>query len=179
MGMRAHLWTINGLSTETGVDRRAIAKQLAGIKPDGKAGRQHAWLLKTYFAAAGSVSSYESERTRYMKVRADALEREAKVRTGELAPLATFKQHFDAMLLLARSRFLALPNRYGGHIYGKTGDRTGELVETLRGMVHKNLYDMARITRSEYAVLLGQVHRQAGATAKKPEADDEEDEVRS
>lgn len=47
MAMRPALFTISGLATELGIDRRTVAQRLAGVAPDGKSGRHDAWRLQT------------------------------------------------------------------------------------------------------------------------------------
>jgi hypothetical protein len=48
MAMLPKLHTLNALSTETGHDRRAIAKILAGTPPDGRFGKHPAWRMQTF-----------------------------------------------------------------------------------------------------------------------------------
>jgi hypothetical protein len=109
MAMLPRLWTINGLAVETGEDRRNVAKRLGGVPPDGKSGREDAWLLRTYLAALADLSSYEAERTRYMKLRADALAREAAVRAGELVPIGPLSEARGLQFKAVRDFLLRLP----------------------------------------------------------------------
>ncbi len=159
MGMRPTLWTVNGLSTETGVDRRAVAKQLAGIEPDGKARGEDAWLLKTYLAAAGNLTSYEAERTRYMRLRADALQEERTVRRGELVPMPVFKRYFDSLAYAVRGRIWALPSKFGSRIHGRVGDQTKALVVELQGLVRGILTEISEMSELKYFALADEVKR--------------------
>src|SRR3954469_17277311 len=47
MAMTRTLWSINGLSTELGRDRRTIAKALSSVHPDGQLAGERAWFLST------------------------------------------------------------------------------------------------------------------------------------
>ena len=51
MAMQAKLWTVNGLATELGRDRRTIAKALDGVPPDGAVGKGRGWYLTTAIRA--------------------------------------------------------------------------------------------------------------------------------
>jgi len=52
MAMLPQLYTINGIATETDRDRRAVAKMLADVPPDGQVGKSPAWRLRTFLSAA-------------------------------------------------------------------------------------------------------------------------------
>ena len=62
MSMTPTLFSLNGLATELGKDRRTMGKVLAGVKPDGTIKGHSAWRLQTVLAAlgkhAGSVSTF-------------------------------------------------------------------------------------------------------------------------
>ena len=52
--MTKTLWSINGLATELGVDRRTVAKSLADVPPDGTtAGSHKGWFLPTALRVLG------------------------------------------------------------------------------------------------------------------------------
>ena len=51
MGILPQLFTLSGLSTELGHDRRYIARRLAGVPADGRLGRSPAWFLRNAIAA--------------------------------------------------------------------------------------------------------------------------------
>jgi hypothetical protein len=53
MAMIARLLTLNGLSVETGIDRRMVATRLHGTKPDGRISGRDAWYLRTFIDAGG------------------------------------------------------------------------------------------------------------------------------
>jgi hypothetical protein len=53
MAMIARLLTLNGLSVETGVDRRMVATRLRGTKPDGRISGRDAWYLRTFIDCGG------------------------------------------------------------------------------------------------------------------------------
>jgi hypothetical protein len=54
--MRPRLHTIESLSVETGRDRRAVAKALREVPPDGKVGPRDGWLLTTALKALANRS---------------------------------------------------------------------------------------------------------------------------
>src|SRR5215213_9800655 len=47
MSMRPRLWSLNGLATELGRDRRTMGKILATTPPDGRLNGHAAWFLTT------------------------------------------------------------------------------------------------------------------------------------
>jgi hypothetical protein len=51
MAMRPQLWTISGLATELGADRRTVAAKLAGVPPDGTVHGHPAWRMRAAMAA--------------------------------------------------------------------------------------------------------------------------------
>jgi uncharacterized protein YbjT (DUF2867 family) len=56
MPMRPKLYTIESLSVEMNKDRRAVAKALRGVPPDGKVGPRDGWLLSTALKALAKRS---------------------------------------------------------------------------------------------------------------------------
>jgi hypothetical protein len=57
MGMTRRLWSLNGLETETGRDRRTLGKMLSTVPPDGRLGKHPAWYLTTVLSA---IDRYEN-----------------------------------------------------------------------------------------------------------------------
>jgi hypothetical protein len=57
MGMTRRLWSLNGLETETGRDRRTLGKILSTVPADGRLGKHPAWYLTTVLAA---IDRYEN-----------------------------------------------------------------------------------------------------------------------
>lgn len=51
MAMTRQLWSINGLATELGMDRRTVARRLSAAPPDGKLKGKPAWFLETALRA--------------------------------------------------------------------------------------------------------------------------------
>ena len=51
MAMTKQLWSISGLATELGRDRRTIAKALIGVAPDGELSGEKAWFFETALSA--------------------------------------------------------------------------------------------------------------------------------
>jgi hypothetical protein len=129
MAMRPRLWTLHGLTIETGHDRLLIAKRLATVKPDGKVGKEDGWLLRTYLAAAGQVSQYEAERARYMKLKADALALEAAVRAGELAPIGPVSEARQLQFKLMSNHLMRLPAALPPLLIGQSATRMQSILK--------------------------------------------------
>jgi hypothetical protein len=53
MPVKQQLWTISGLSVELQRNQKLIARALATVKPDGRAGNNDAWLMVTALKALG------------------------------------------------------------------------------------------------------------------------------
>jgi hypothetical protein len=51
MAMTKALWSLNGLATELGKDRRTVAKALSNVPPDGYDGSEKRWHLTTALRA--------------------------------------------------------------------------------------------------------------------------------
>ena len=65
MAMTRQLWTINGLATELGKDRRTLGRALSDVPADGKAGGGHkAWFMETALRALDiNDAHYEGPQT--------------------------------------------------------------------------------------------------------------------
>jgi hypothetical protein len=57
MAMVPRLWSINGLATEFGLDRRTVAKKMARIPPDGRLDKGSGWFLTTALPALANGGS--------------------------------------------------------------------------------------------------------------------------
>jgi hypothetical protein len=89
--MTPKFWTVNGLSTELGLDRRSLATRLATTPPDSQVQGRSAWLMKTALAALGqptrtAQSDLDRERARLAKEQADGHELKNAQLRGELLP---------------------------------------------------------------------------------------------
>lgn len=62
MAMTKQLWSINGLATELGMDRRTVARRLAGVPADGRLHGKAAWLMTTALAAINDKGKAHSSR---------------------------------------------------------------------------------------------------------------------
>jgi hypothetical protein len=51
MSMTKQLWSLNGLATEFGKDRRTVAKALSNVPPDGHVSGEKRWYLTTALRA--------------------------------------------------------------------------------------------------------------------------------
>jgi hypothetical protein len=71
MGMTKRLWSISGLATELGRDRRTIAKALSDLRHDGHIGVEKGWFLSTAISALDR--SHEKDRFRRSTTLIDAM----------------------------------------------------------------------------------------------------------
>lgn len=55
MAMTSKLWSINGLATELGMDRRTVAARLRNVPPDGRLKGSPAWYLPTALDAIKGI----------------------------------------------------------------------------------------------------------------------------
>ena len=63
MAMTRQLWTLNGLATELGKDRRTLGRALRGVPPDGttKSGYQ-GWFIETALRVLGPRNGADNEK---------------------------------------------------------------------------------------------------------------------
>src|SRR4051812_12766604 len=62
MAMTQQLWSISGLATELGRDRRTLARALSLVVPDGQIAGQKAWYLTSALRALERMKQGSSER---------------------------------------------------------------------------------------------------------------------
>src|SRR4051794_22604058 len=113
MSMTPKLWTVNGLSTELGLDRRSLASRLATTPGDSQVQGRPAWLLKTALAALGQPtraprSELDQERARLAKEQADGHELKNATLRGELLPADEVVAGWQAAIGRARSLLLGI-----------------------------------------------------------------------
>ncbi len=115
--MTPKLHTTSGLSAELGMDRRTVAKRLAGVPPDGRVSGGHdAWLLKTAWphltAAEGSNSGAadaNAQRTRLLKAKADMAELLLAKQRGELVRLDKVERNWSIIWTTVRDLLRMVP----------------------------------------------------------------------
>ncbi|MEW6306759.1 MAG: hypothetical protein AB1705_25105 [Verrucomicrobiota bacterium] len=96
-------WSVNTAATEFEIDRRTLAKQIAGAGiaagPDGK--------FSTREICQAIYDDERRERLREIKERADKLEMENAERRGELIDAEVIYKHFEGIYVAFRARVLA------------------------------------------------------------------------
>ena len=101
--MQAQLWTVSGLSVETGITRRAVAKALTTCPIAGKKrGANGYWMRDALPLLYSNVSrgfDLREQRTRQHKEMADKLEMENAVRRGELVDGGEIAQLWETLAI--------------------------------------------------------------------------------
>lgn len=107
----SHLWSVNALARELGLDRRTVAVRLQGIPPDGHLGRHPAWLLRTALAAisrraeiAGARLDAEQEKAGLMRAQRVKTEFENRVLEGKFVSAAEVETAGAVMFTAIRDR---------------------------------------------------------------------------
>src|SRR3954452_25001460 len=122
------LFSVNGLSTELGKDRRTISRALATVPPDGKVGAHPGWFLITALAALGWVGrkapdgerlDAEQERARKDKAIADLHEMKLAILRKEYGKIASMSRIMTTCFSHARTKFLAFPSRLTPYLVGQ------------------------------------------------------------
>jgi phage terminase Nu1 subunit (DNA packaging protein) len=112
MALMPQLWTISGLETEIGVDRRTLGQALASVPPEGKVGGRDAWLIRTALATLkgpdGSLDPPQ-EKARLDKLRADKTEVELEKLKAELIPASQIDKALDGVQQQVRRWLMAAP----------------------------------------------------------------------
>ncbi len=120
MAMQAELWTVSGLSVETGITRRAVAKALTTCPVAGKKrGANCYWMRDALPLLAGNQSrgnELREQRARQHKEMADKLEMENQVRRGELVDGKAVGELFFTLTTEVRQRLMMIPARVGDQI---------------------------------------------------------------
>src|SRR3954451_9489916 len=113
MAMRPKLWTIIGLATELGVDRRTVAAKLAAVAPDGSVQGHQAWRMRTAVAAIASASGGGSDLSAARAKLATTQEELTRLRIdgerGDLLPADEVVAGWQAAIGRARSLLLGIP----------------------------------------------------------------------
>lgn len=111
------LHTTSGLSSELGMDRRTIARRLAGVPPDGRVSGGHdAWLLRTawpHLTAAerspSGAADANAQRTRLVKAKADMAELRLAKERGELVSAKAATRNWSVIWVRVRDLLRSLP----------------------------------------------------------------------
>lgn len=112
MPMTPKNWSISGLSTETGLDRRTVAKYVQNLSPVAQRGKVLLYRMADLFAAVAMVALPDGRhKTRLLKARADIAEHEAKRLAGSLVPVADVGRVWAEAVTLMRTHMLAVPHK--------------------------------------------------------------------
>ncbi len=117
MPMQAQLWTVSGLSVETGFTRRAIAKALTKVPVADKKGNANCyWMRDVLPLLYGNESrgiDLGTQRARQHKEMADKLEMENALRRGELVDGGEVAHLWETLTIELRQRLMMIPARVG------------------------------------------------------------------
>ena len=117
MEMQAQQWTVSGLSVETGITRRAVAKALTTCPVAGKKrGATCYWMRDALPLLYSNVSrgiDLREQRARQHKEMADKLEMENAVRRGELVSGKEMAALWETLTTETRQRLMMIPARVG------------------------------------------------------------------
>ncbi len=161
MAMQAQLWSINGLSTELGLDRRTIAKRLEGVAPAEGEGRSARYRMAEAAVAiwgraggggasasgSGEPLDLTAERARLAKFQADKTELEVAVLRGDLIPGEVVKATWGDYIAAARAKLIALPSTAAPRVAGGT---LREVELELRDLVHQALAELKDYDPADY-----------------------------
>ncbi len=114
MAMMAQLYTLSGLATELGGDRRKWGAALKGIQPDGKAAGRDAWFIKTAIAADrgdGTALDGPAEKARLDKARADLAELDLARKRGDVVDIAIVSAVVSNEYATVRAGLMQLPTK--------------------------------------------------------------------
>ena len=145
MAMTRTLYSISGLATELGRDRRTIAKNLEAVMPDGDLRGGKAWYLATALAAlaqrdsAGALDPAQ-ERARKDKELADRTAMENQLRREQLCEVADVEREWTKQLSLVRQRLLAIPSKTASRV---PQEARGIVFEIVEREIHDALSDLS------------------------------------
>ena len=113
MAMRPKLWTISGLATELGADRRTVAARLAEVPPDGAVQGHPAWRMRAAVAAmapaGGGGSDLPAARARLAAAQEELTRLRIDRERGELIPAEEVVAGWQAAVGRCRALLLGIP----------------------------------------------------------------------
>src|SRR4051794_34995978 len=113
MAMRPKLWTISGLATELGADRRTVAAKLAEVPPDSTVQGYPAWRMRTAVAAIASAggggSDLSAARAKLAATQEDLTRLRIDRERGDLLPADEVVAGWQSAIGRARSLLLGIP----------------------------------------------------------------------
>ncbi len=141
--MQPILWTLSGLAVELGRDRRSLARDLEGLKPDeeqGKRGRmERKWLMRRVVehltvrpAPNGVPGDWATQHERLAAAQADARELANAELRGELGRYSVWREELERMVVAVKSNLLALPSKLAPMLEGDLAARRAVLDQGIR-----------------------------------------------
>jgi len=114
MAMTPKNWTVNGLATELGLDRRTVAKRLADVARSGERGGHPVWRMIDALPVLlepgkGAPPDMEHDRARKMAAEADLAEMRRDVESGRLIELQVVADVVRGEYSTVRTRLGSLP----------------------------------------------------------------------
>ncbi len=120
MAMQAKLWTVSGISVETGISRRAVAKALTTCPvARKKRGANCYWMRDAGPLLYGNGScgiDLREQRARQYKEMADKLEMDNVARRAELVPAREVAALWRSLKAETRRRLMVIPGRVAAEI---------------------------------------------------------------
>lgn len=133
--MTKQLWSINGLATELDIDRRTIASALKTAPADGEIRGNPAWYLVTALSALkppvsdGEALDPAQERARKDRALAISAEIKNDIATGKVILADDAERTWTALILIARTRLLAIPTKAAARVPGNVQRLVYDFVE--------------------------------------------------
>lgn len=142
-------WSVNRLACELAMDRRVLARKLAGLEPieerKGKTRVERFYWLKDvvgHLAASEDDSiNLARERARLTKLQADKAQLEIQEIVGEVCRMPLIESHWAALVSAFRAKLLALPSRAAAAI--APPDKLQATTDTIQGFVFEALHEIA------------------------------------
>lgn len=161
--MQATLWSVNALSVELGRDRRALARDLEGLKPDEETRKgkrtDRRWKLARViahlYASVEADIDFDNQRERLAAAQAEKVEMENAVRRGTLADVAAVQGVWADHILAARAKLLSLPSKLGPQLTNATDPAA------IAGRIRAEIYVALNELAEADAAPGGEPHRDA------------------
>lgn len=143
--MQAQLWTISGLAVELGKDRRTLAREIDGLRPDleeeDKAGRiTRSWKMARVVAYLCDRLDANAERARKDKEAADKIAYDNAVTRRELIRLSEADAWYGAHVERCQRRLIQIPDALGQFV---EPSHRPELVAQARRLVCEAIEELA------------------------------------
>jgi phage terminase Nu1 subunit (DNA packaging protein) len=136
-------YTITGLGTELGMDRRRIGQLVADLEPVREEGRSKYYRLKDVVnvISAGGLD-LSQERAKLAAAQCERVELDVATRKGQLVELSEVKEEWARMVMNCRGRLLALPTSLAPQI-AVEGD-VNACADMLKAAVYEALTELSQ-----------------------------------